>query len=72
MYALKIKIFLIFNFIFLFVANAQVQALFNSKTQYGNMTLRWELDSTAQRGTFLLSPYKPIYILPVDWSSAPN
>ena len=72
MYALKIKIFLIFNFIFLFVANAQVQALFNSKTQYGNMTLRWELDSTAQRGTFLLTPYKPIYILPVDWSSAPN
>ena len=29
------------------------------------MTERWELDSTSARGTFLITPYKPIYILPI-------
>jgi phospholipase A1 len=35
---------------FFFSVNAQIQALFNSKTQLRNMT-RWELDTTL-RGTF--------------------
>lgn len=52
--------------------NAQIQALFNNKTQLRNMTERWELDTTSVRGTFLLTPYKPIYVLPVRWSSSPN
>lgn len=53
-------------------ANAQIQALFNSKTQLRNMTERWELDTTAVRGTFLITPYKPIYILLGKYSSNPN
>ena len=36
------------------------------------MTERWELDTTAVRGTFLLTPYKPVYIIPVIWSSNVN
>jgi len=36
------------------------------------MTERWELDTTAQRGTFLLTPYKPIYMLFSKYSSNPN
>lgn len=55
-----------------FAVNAQVQALFNNKTQLRNMTERWELDTTAVRGTFLLTPYKPIYVLPIRWTSSPN
>jgi phospholipase A1 len=56
---------------FCFSANAQIQAL-NSKTQLRTMTERWELDTTAVRGTFLLTPYKPIYILLGKYSSNPN
>ncbi len=36
------------------------------------MTERWELDTTAVRGTFLITPYKPIYILLGKYSSNPN
>ena len=53
-------------------ATAQIQALFNNKTQLRNMTERWELDTTAVRGTFLLTPFKPIYILPGRWSNNVN
>ncbi|MBK7556729.1 MAG: phospholipase A [Flavobacteriales bacterium] len=33
---------------------------------------RWELVDTARNGTFLLTPYKPVYLLPAVWSSSPN
>lgn len=55
-----------------FITNAQIQALFNNKTELRNMTERWELDTTTVRGTFLITPYKSIYVLPVQWSSKPN
>ncbi|NRT11966.1 phospholipase A [Flavobacterium sp. 14A] len=55
-----------------FKGQAQIQAMFNNKSQLRNMTERWELDSTVTRGTFLVTPYKPIYILPTRWSSNPN
>ena len=67
---LKFVLFLLF-FSF-FSVNAQIHALLNSKTQLRNMTERWELDATAVRGTFLLTPYKPVYILPGRWTSDPN
>ena len=66
---IKITFFLLF---FSSFAHAQIQALFNSKTQLRNMTERWELDTTAVRGTFLITPYKPIYILLGKYSSNPN
>jgi len=55
-----------------FAVNAQVQALFNSKTQLRNLTERWELDTTSVRGTFLITPYKPMFVLPARWSNNPN
>ena len=64
-----------FTFLLLFFssfANAQIKALFNNKTQLRNMTERWEFDTTAARGTFLITPYKPIYILLGKYSSNPN
>ncbi len=54
------------------IANAQIQALNSDKTKPKNMTERWELDTTSVRGTFLLTPYKPIYILLGKYSSNPN
>jgi phospholipase A1 len=36
------------------------------------MTDRWELDAASKEGTFLLRPYKPMYVLPIRWMSSPN
>ncbi|KGO93574.1 phospholipase [Flavobacterium subsaxonicum WB 4.1-42 = DSM 21790] len=36
------------------------------------MSQRWELDTLTSAGTFVITPYKPIYILPLRWSSQPN
>ncbi|MFN2261646.1 MAG: phospholipase A [Psychroflexus sp.] len=33
---------------------------------------RWELDDEDKNGTFKLTFYKPIYVLPARWSSSPN
>jgi phospholipase A1 len=55
-----------------FSSNAQVQALVNDEVKLNTMVARWELDSTAVRGTFLVTPYKTIYIMPFVWSSSPN
>jgi hypothetical protein len=30
------------------------------------------VDTTSLRGTFLVTPYKPMYVLPVRWSTNPN
>lgn len=70
LFQIKLTLFLV---LFSFVPiQAQIQALFNNRTQGRNMAERWELDSTAVKGTFLITPYKPIYVLPVRWSSYPN
>lgn len=65
----------LFFFIYLFfvpASNAQVQAFANDKAEPKTMVTRWELDSTSARGTFLVEPYKAIYILPFVWLSNPN
>ncbi|SEA40564.1 phospholipase A1 [Flavobacterium gillisiae] len=68
-FQIKLSVFLL---LFSFTVSAQVQALFNSKTQLRNMTERWELDTTSVRGTFLVTPYKPMFVLPGRWSNNPN
>jgi len=65
------SLLLLFLF-FVSSSNAQVQALFNDKVELKTMVARWELDSTAARGTFLVTPYKAIYVLPFVWTSNPN
>ena len=53
-------------------SNAQIQTLFNDKVELKSMVSRWELDSTSARGTFLVTPYKSIYVLPFVWSNSIN
>ena len=53
-------------------STAQVRSLFNNTARLRTMTERWELDTTVTRGTFVISPYKPIYILPLRYSDLPN
>ncbi|HYF60302.1 MAG TPA: phospholipase A [Burkholderiaceae bacterium] len=33
---------------------------------------RWELDPGNKQGTFVLRPYRPVYVLPVRWTDRPN
>lgn len=37
-----------------------------------SLSERWELDKEHKRGTFKLSFYNPIYVLPARWSNNPN
>jgi phospholipase A1 len=37
-----------------------------------SLSERWELDDEDKNGTFKLTFYKPIYVLPARWSSNPN
>ena len=64
-------VIIIFTFYFS-SSNAQVQTLFNDKIELKSMVARWELDSTSARGTFLVTPYKSIYVLPFVWSNNVN
>lgn len=36
------------------------------------LSRHWELDDEAKRGTFLLTPYRPNFFLPVKYSNSPN
>ncbi|WP_026718548.1 phospholipase A [Flavobacterium antarcticum] len=65
------RILLMFLFLPLF-CYPQKQSLFLKENRKRTMSERWELDSIDKRGTFLLSPYKPVYVLPTRWSSKPN
>ena len=58
--------------LFPFLCLGQKQSLFMTKAPKRTMSERWELDSIDKRGTFLLSPYKPVFVLPTRWSSKPN
>lgn len=64
--------FLMLITLFSSIASAQTDKFFGNKTRMRNMTERWELDTTATRGTFLITPYKPIYILPARFTDRPN
>jgi phospholipase A1/A2 len=51
---------------------AQTDPLFTQKAVFQSLSERWELDSTTRRGTFLVTPYKPLYVTAGRWSSDPN
>lgn len=36
------------------------------------LSARWELDAEDKRGTFLIRPYKPTYLLLARWTNSPN
>lgn len=41
-------------------------------TESSAFSSRWELDAEDKKGTFLIRPYKPTYILLARWSDSPN
>lgn len=65
----KVLIFLLFNSV---LGYSQVKDMFSKPTKLHTISERWELTSESSNGTFLITPYKPIYVLPLNWYSSPN
>jgi phospholipase A1/A2 len=51
---------------------AQSSPFFINTPTTRSLAARWELDSATQKGTFLITPYKPLYVTAGRWSSDPN
>ncbi len=66
------KLVLLILLIKVLPAFSQIDALQHDSKKPRNMAQRWELDTTAVHNTFLITPYKPIYLLPFRWSSNTN
>jgi len=56
----------------LLAQGAMAQSQNRAFTETHTLRSRWELADSLRNGTFLLTPYKPVYVLPAVWSSAPN
>lgn len=68
---MKKYLFLLLSILVSFAAASQ--SVFNDdQIIEKSMSERWELDKEDRNGTFKLTFYKPIYILPARWSSDPN
>jgi phospholipase A1/A2 len=52
--------------------HAQSEPLFDKRPVFRSLSDRWELDSSTRKGTFLVTPYKPLYVTAGRWSSDPN
>lgn len=52
--------------------HAQKDPFFAKKSTFSTLSERWELDSASRRGTFLITPYKPVYATAGRWSNNPN
>ena len=61
---------LLFASSFFSYAGAQNRNEFFKETH--TLSARWELVDSLRNGNFLLTSYKPVFILPVNWSSSPN
>lgn len=66
-----VVVFIIFGCSLYAQRKIQQPSVFNTDRPK-SMSQRWELDTLSSPGTFILTPYKPIYVLPLRWSSAPN
>lgn len=54
------------------LAQSPGDLLFSRNRSYQTMAERWELDDSTRRGTFLITPYKPVFITAGRWSSNPT
>lgn len=57
---------------FLTEAKAQLAPIFHAQNTAHGLSERWELDTLHRKGTFLITPYKPVYITAGRWSDRPN
>lgn len=62
---------MLFLLFYVSAINAQQDPLFNG-AKNKSMSERWELDSTSKKSTFIITPYKPVFVLPFKWSAHPN
>lgn len=51
---------------------AQDNSLFTTSQRFQTMGQRWELDSNTKKGTFIITPYKPVYVTMGRFSTNPN
>jgi phospholipase A1 len=51
---------------------SQKNNFFSGNGRSQTMSERWELDAVDQKGTFLITPYKPVFVSAGRWSSSPN
>ncbi|WP_206197555.1 phospholipase A [Terrimonas sp.] len=58
-------------FLITYQCAAQTQ-LFSGEVRSTSMAERWELDTNTRKKTFLITPYKPVYITAGRWSNNPN
>lgn len=65
-------LFLLFCCFLASASKAQVNSLFKKEAVRQTMSQRWELGSSSRKGTFLVTPYKPLYVTAGRWSSSPN
>jgi len=64
--------YIVIVFFFSLTINAQSGLLLKKSKSFQTLTEIWELEPDTQNGTFLLSKYKPIYVLPFRYSTRPN
>lgn len=57
---------------FISIVSIAQQPLFRGYGETRTLSENWELDSITRRGTFLVIPYKPVYVLPFKYSTCPN
>lgn len=53
-------------------ASAQTNKIYNFPTEIRSLSERWELDSTIVKNTFVITPYKPFFIMPFNISTNRN
>lgn len=46
--------------------------IFDTNSEIRGLRDRWDLNPERKGKTFALTPYKPVYLLPIRWSSNPN
>ena len=64
--------FVVISILVFLPVNGQSGLLSKKANSFQTLTEIWELEPDAQKGTFLLSKYKPIYVLPFRYTSKPN
>lgn len=69
---MRIKILTSLVTLFCLNAWSQTNKIYNFPTEIRSLSERWELDSTIVKSTFIITPYKPFYIMPFNISTNRN
>ncbi|WP_395050194.1 phospholipase A [Flavobacterium sp.] len=64
--------FVVIAILFFLSAKGQSGLLSKKANSFQTLTEIWELEPDTQKGTFFLSKYKPIYVLPFRYTIKPN